>query len=78
MTPLTLDSLFNIQVAKEGRGKSAVAEAKKKIDLLGHDVVEEEDLGFRLYDNEFDQMEQFEKNSIMLGIDVEEADYNRK
>lgn len=38
----------------------------------------EKDLGCRLYDGEFDQMQAFEKNQILVGIDPEAPEETQK
>ena len=41
---------------------------------LDEEVENERIIGCRLYDKEFDQIQAFEKNQILMGIDPEDQD----
>ena len=60
MTPFQLDSIINVtDDSKPRRDVSPATKLKKRQELTGHTVAAEEDLGIRLYDGEFDQLESF-------------------
>jgi hypothetical protein len=55
-----------------------VSELKRKQELLGDLYLDQEEengtqaFGSRLYDRDFDQMQAFEKNQILMGIDLDD------
>ena len=74
MTPFELDSVVNPPIPKK-KGPDGLADLKRKQEVLGDFYEEDEnDFGCRLYDKDFDQMQAFEKNQILMGIDPEDPD----
>jgi hypothetical protein len=57
---------------------------KRKQELMGEMYLDHEDesassaFGSRLYDKDFDQMQAYEKNQILMGIDLEDKDETQK
>lgn len=55
-----------------------MSELKRKQEMLGDLYLDQEEengtknFGSRLYDRDFDQMQAFEKNQILMGIDLDD------
>lgn len=78
MTPFELDAIVNPQKPNQGSSANSVSELKRKQELLGDLYLDQEDengskaFGTRLYDKDFDQMQAYEKNQILMGIDLDD------
>ncbi|CDW89694.1 cysteine protease family c02 [Stylonychia lemnae] len=81
MTPFELESIINppSKVDLKKRDQNTVSDAKRYQQMLGDFYEEDEnDFGCRLYDQDFDQLQAFERNQILIGIDPDDPDETQK
>lgn len=75
MTPYELDTIVNPQDSTQKKP----IDQRKKVELGDfYEEDERDDFGCRLYDKDFDQMQAYERNQILMGIDPDDPEETQK